>query len=207
MSFHEVLFPAALSFGSSGGPERRTEVITLASGFEERNATWAHSRRFFDAGLGLRSADDVHELLAFYEARLGKLYGFRWQDWADHKSCSPSETVEAFDQPLGTGDGVTTRFALSKTYVSGPASYARPISKPVSGSVRVGVGGVEDSDFTVDATMGAVTFDNAPAAGLALTAGFEFHVPVRFDTDRIEVNLAAFEAGEIPSVPVVEVRV
>lgn len=210
MSFHEVLFPAALSFGSSGGPERRTEVITLSSGFEERNTTWAHSRRSYDAGIGLRGADDIHEVIAFYEARLGKLYGFRWKDWADHKSGEPSAPVTAIDQPLGIGDGAETEFALSKTYTSGPSSYARPISKPVEASVVVAADGVAQSagaDFNVDGATGIVSFVSPPANGVVLTTGFEFHVPVRFDTDRIEVNLAAFEAGEIPSIPVIEVRV
>ena len=210
MSFHEVLFPAALSFGSSGGPERRTEVITLSSGFEERNTTWAHSRRSYDAGIGLRGADDIHEVISFYEARLGKLYGFRWKDWADHRSGAPTAPISAGDQPLGLGDGVKTVFALSKTYTSGPASYARPISKPVEASVVVAMDGVEltaGADFTVDGATGEISFTAPPAAAAVLTAGFEFHVPVRFDTDRIEVNLAAFEAGEIPSIPVIEVRV
>lgn len=210
MSFHEVLFPAALSFGSSGGPERRTEVITLASGFEERNTTWAHSRRSYDAGIGLRGADDIHEVIAFYEARMGKLYGFRWKDWADHRSGEPSAPVTALDQPLGVGDGAETTYALSKTYISGPSSYARPITKPVDASVVVAVDGVELSagvDFTVDGATGSISLSTPPTAGAAVTAGFEFHVPVRFDTDRIEVNLAAFEAGEIPSIPVIEVRV
>lgn len=210
MSFHEVLFPAALSFGSSGGPERRTEVITLASGYEERNTTWAHSRRSYDAGIGLRSADDIHELIAFYEARLGRLCGFRWKDWADHRSGAPSAPVTAIDQPLGVGDGSRTVFGLNKTYLSGPASYTRPIAKPDEATVVVAIDGVElaaGADFTVDATNGEVSFAAPPAAGAVLTAGFEFHVPVRFDTDRIEVNLAAFEAGEIPSIPIIEVRV
>ena len=210
MSFHEVLFPASLSFGSSGGPERRTEVITLASGFEERNTTWAHSRRSYDAGIGLRSAEDIHEIIAFYEARLGKLYGFRWKDWADHRSGGPSEVVTALDQPLGIGDGAETSFNLSKTYVSGPSSYVRPIAKPVGGTVLIAADGAdlaEGTDYSVNASSGEIQFVSPPAPGAVLTAGFEFHVPVRFDTDRIEVNLAAFEAGEIPSIPVIEVRV
>lgn len=210
MSFHEVLFPASLSFGSSGGPERRTEVITLASGFEERNTTWAHSRRSYDAGIGLRSVDDIHEVIAFYEARLGKLYGFRWKDWADHRSGDPSQPATALDQPLGVGDGVTTEFSLGKTYQSGPSSYVRPITKPVGGSVLVAADGValaDGVDFSIDTSTGVVSFAAAPASGVSLTAGFEFHVPVRFDTDRIEINLAAFEAGEIPSIPIIEVRV
>lgn len=208
MNFHEVLFPPALSFGSSGGPERKTEIVTLASGFEERNTPWAHGRRRYDAGLGLRRLDDIHAVLGFFEARMGRLYGFRWRDWADHKSCAPSATPTAFDCPLGVGDGETRAFPLAKTYASGPAAYRRPIAKPVAGSVLIGVDGVAlAAGFSVDATTGVVTFDVAPALGAVLTAGFLFDVPARFDTDRIEVNLGAFEAGEIPSIPVVEVRV
>ncbi|QIE54505.1 DUF2460 domain-containing protein [Pikeienuella piscinae] len=210
MSFHEVVFPAALSFGSSGGPERRTEIVALASGFEERNATWAHARRHYDAGLGLRSLDDIHAVVTFFEARLGRLHGFRWKDWADYKSCAPSETPAHFDQPLGVGDGVTREYPLSRIYASGGVEYVRPISKPRVDSVLVGCDGRElapGSKFSVDHQSGVVSFASAPEAGAVLTAGFEFHVPVRFDTDRIEINLAAFEAGEIPSIPVIEVRV
>ncbi|MEO1611993.1 MAG: DUF2460 domain-containing protein, partial [Pseudomonadota bacterium] len=151
MAFHEVVFPTSISFGSSGGPERRTEIVTLASGFEERNATWAHSRRRYDAGLGVRTLDDIHEVVAFFEARLGMLYAFRWKDWADFKTCAPSEDVTGADQVLGVGDGSATVFQLTKTYASGPASYARPIDKPVAGSVQVMRDGVvlaEGSDFT-----------------------------------------------------------
>jgi len=210
MSFHEVRFPAALSAGSSGGPERRTEIVTLSNGFEERNSPWAHSRRRYDAGLGVRSLDDLAEVVAFFEARHGQLYGFRWKDWTDYKSCAPSEEPGAFDQVLGTGDGSTTSFALVKRYVSGPQSYARPIRKPVGSSVVVAVGGqpkVRDADYALDTTTGLVTFVEAPGEDVLVTGGFEFDVPVRFDTDRISTSLAGFAAGEIPSVPVLEVRV
>lgn len=210
MSFHDVVFPAALSFGSSGGPERRTEVITLASGFEERNATWAHARRRYDAGLGLRSLNDIHAVISFFEARLGMLHAFRWKDWADFKSCAPSAAPSPLDQSLGVGNGAETVFQLRRSYSSGGESYERPITKPKIGDVRIARDGVEMSasgNFTVDYASGEVRFAAAPAPGAALTAGFEFHVPVRFDTDRIEVNLAAFEAGEIPSIPIIEVRV
>lgn len=209
MAFHETVFPAALSFGSSGGPERRTEIITLASGFEERNASWAHARRHYDAGIGLRSLDDLHELIAFFEARRGMLHGFRWKDWADGKSCAPSANPAADDQRIGVGDGATTTFQLIKVYQSGGESYARPIAKPVQGTVEVAVAGevVPDQEVAVDIATGVLTFDSPPEPGVEVSAGFEFHVPVRFATDRIEINLAAFEAGEVPSVPIVEVRV
>ena len=207
MAFHEVRFPADLSFGALGGPERRTEIVTLANGFEERNSPWADARRRYDAGMGLRSLDDLEALLAFFEARSGQLHGFRWKDWADFRSALPSQPVTAVDQLLGEGDGVRTEFALVKAYASGAQVYRRPIAKPVAGSVRVAVDGSElASGWSIDATTGQVSFDNAPAAGASVTAGFEFDVPVRFDTDRVQVSMATFQAGELPRVPVVEVR-
>ncbi|PKP71754.1 MAG: TIGR02217 family protein [Alphaproteobacteria bacterium HGW-Alphaproteobacteria-4] len=210
MAFHEIRFPANLSFGSVGGPERRTEIVALANGFEERNTPWAHSRRHYDAGVGLRSLDDVEALLAFFEARQGQLHGFRWKDWADFKSCPSSRTVAYDDQQIGAGNGIRTQYQLQKTYLSGGVSYTRPITKPVSGTVKVGVQGhhqAEAVDFAVDLQSGVITFETAPPVGAQVTAGFEFDVPVRFDTDRILVSVASFQAGDLPQVPVVEVRV
>ncbi len=209
MSFHEVRFPAPLSVGSSGGPERRTEIVELRNGFEERNSPWAHSRRRYDAGLGVRSLDDLAEVIDFFEARRGQLYGFRWKDWTDFRSCKPSETPGPFDQTIGIGEGTRREFQLVKRYGAGDAGYLRPISKPVEGSVRVGRGNVElgPEHYSIDHAKGLAIFEAAPAAGVAITAGFEFDVPVRFDADRIATSLTGFAAGEIPSIPVVEVRV
>ncbi|MFQ5622352.1 MAG: TIGR02217 family protein [Paracoccaceae bacterium] len=210
MAFHEVRFPTALSFGSAGGPERRTEIVTLSNGFEERNTPWAHSRRRYDAGLGLRSLDDLEQVVAFFEARRGQLYGFRWKDWTDFKSCAPSAQPTPFDQIIATGDGQTLAFPLVKNYRSGGELYARLIAKPVAGSASFGVGGDAQqagANYTLDLNTGIVTFLTPPPVGAEVTAGFEFDVPVRFDTDRIETSVASFSAGEIPSVPVVEVRV
>ena len=209
MSFHEVRFPASLSFGSVGGPERRTEIVTLSNGFEERNSPWAHSRRRYDAGFGLRSLDDVEQMIAFFEARQGQLHGFRWKDWADYKSCLPSADITGMDQLIGAGDEVTTDFQLVKVYNSGDAAYSRPIRKPVRGSVQVTVSGdaVQESiDYSVDYATGLIQFSHAPDIGSEIRAGFEFDVPVRFDTDVIQTSVANFNAGEVPDVPVIEVR-
>lgn len=209
MAFHEIRFPTNLSFGALGGPERQTEVVTLANGFEERNTPWEHSRRRYDAGMGLRSLDDVDTLIGFFEARRGQLHAFRWKDWADFRSCKPSQTVSGLDQCIGVGDGVARTFQLSKLYQSGAATYLRPIRKPVVGTVQVAlahdpkVAGVE---FDADVETGLITFAAPPDIGAVITAGFEFDVPVRFDTDRIHTSMASFKAGEVPNVPVVEVR-
>ena len=209
MAFHEVRYPVGLSIGSSGGPERRTEIVTLVNGFEERNSPWAHSRRRYDAGAGMRSLDDFAALIAFFEARRGQLHGFRWKDWADYKTCLPSQSVSAMDQEIGVGDGLTTVFQLRKTYTSGGSAYTRDLVKPVAGSVKVAVAGVVQAlpaGFTVEEARGIVTLNLPPALGAVVTAGCEFDVPVRFDTDRISASIASFQAGEVPAVPVIEVR-
>ncbi len=203
MSFHEVRLPVRLAFGSTGGVERRTEVVTLASGHERRSTPWAHGRRRYLIGAGLRSLDDMAALTAFFEARRGRLYGFRFRDFADFKSCAPGGVVTATDQMIGTGDGEATAFQLVKDY----GGLGREIRKPVAGSVRLAVDGVETQDFAVDSATGAVTLAAAPAPGAVVTAGFEFDTPVRFDADRIEVTLETFEAGRMAAVPLVEVRV
>ncbi|RMD49134.1 MAG: TIGR02217 family protein [Alphaproteobacteria bacterium] len=207
--FHEVRFPASLSFGSLGGPVRRTEIVTLESGHEARNTPWAEARRRYDAGVAMRSLDDLETLIAFFEARRGQLHGFRWKDWADYKSARPSAPVTALDQQIGVGDGERRAFQLVKRYGAPPHEHLRVITKPVAGTVRVAVAGdelVEGVDWEVDVTIGVITFATAPGDGAEVTAGFEFDVPVRFDTDRISVSVARFRAGEVPSVPVVEIR-
>lgn len=210
MNFHEVRFPASLSFGSVGGPERRTDIVTLANGFEERNTPWAHSRRRYDAGLGMRSLDDIETLISFFEARQGQIFGFRWKDWSDFKSGAATADVQLGDQVIGRGDGVQTEFQLIKTYVSGGVSYVRPITKPVIGTVRVGLDQDdvrEGVDFDVDPVRGTLMFADAPPEKVEISAGFEFDVPVRFDTDKIQTSVASFQAGDVPNVPVLEVRV
>jgi uncharacterized protein (TIGR02217 family) len=202
-AFDEVALPARLAFGSTGGVERRTEVVTLASGYERRSTPWAHGRRRYLIGAGVRSLDDAATLVAFFEARRGRLHGFRFKDFADFKSCAPSAAVSAADQVIGEGGGVTAAFQLVKAY----GDVAREIRKPVAGSVVAAVDGVATSAFTVDAATGIVTFDTPPADGAVVSAGFRFDTPVRFDTDRIDVTLEGFEAGRVVAAPLIEVRV
>lgn len=210
-AFHEILFPLDIALRSAGGPERKTDVVALGSGREERNARWAHSRRRYDAGYGVKTLDALSAVLAFFEERRGKLYGFRWRDRLDHASGAPGAAVAPLDQSIGIGDGATAAFALTKTYGGLHAPYRRPIAKPVAGSVRVAVAGVEQEEgvaFALDAATGVVTFlaGHIPPADAAITAGFLFDVPVRFDTDYLEVDLSAFAAGAIPHIPLVEVK-
>jgi uncharacterized protein (TIGR02217 family) len=204
-SFHEVRLPLALAFGVAGGPERMTDIARLASGDESRNARWAGSRRRWEAGGALMKLDLAHELVTFFEARRGRLYGFRFRDPIDCKSCAPSLSPTATDQPLGTGDGVTTNFQLIKRYASGAGSWDRAIVKPVDGSVVVAVDGATTTAFDIDGATGAIAFHIAPAEGAVLTAGFEFDTPVRFDVDRLELSLEGHDVARVTRASLVEI--
>lgn len=211
MSFHDVRFPTAISRNAQGGPERRTDVVVLGSGYEERNSRWADSRRSYNAGYGVKSLDDLHQIIAFFEERRGRLHAFRWRDPLDWKSCAPNTMPSPLDQVIGTGDGTMATFQLRKTYGSAFAPWARDIAKPVADTVKVAVAGTEliaGTDFAVDTSTGVVTFlaGHVPADGQSITAGFEFDVPVRFDADKLEINLSGFTSGGIPNIPIVEVR-
>lgn len=208
MAFHEVQFPTGISKGSSGGPRRVTDVVTLRSGFEQRNTIWADSRRMYNAGLGLQDIRDIYPVLEFFEARRGRLHGFRWKDWSDYKTTNPIDQVTFNDTVIGVGDGSTTVFQLKKTYSSSSNPWTRVITKPVEGTVVLALDSVqltEGSDFLVDYSSGFVYF------GFILTGiisvGFEFDVPVRFDQDEISVNVEQFNAGAVPDIDVVEIKV
>jgi uncharacterized protein (TIGR02217 family) len=207
MAFHEVQFPDNISRGARGGPQRRTQIVELASGREERNASWSASRRRYDVSYGVRRVDDLHAVVGFFEARLGRLYGFRFKDWADYKSCAPSEGVSEMDQLLGIGDGTTTSFALTKAYGTLPHVYQRRIEKPVAGTIRVALSGAEQfNGWSSDPVTGIVTFEVAPDSGVTITAGYQFDVPVRFDSDLMDVTLDIERLGSITSIPLVEIR-
>ena len=207
MAFHEVRFPDNIARGARGGPRRRTQIVTLASGFEERNGSWARSRREYDVSYGIRRADDLQAVVAFFEARNGQLHGFRFRDWSDYRSGQPSRAPYPTDQRLGVGDGVETRFRLRKRYGDAAAAYERIITRPVDGSVRVALGEAEQTaDWSVDPATGIVTFDTAPGVGVEVRAGFEFDVPVRFDADALAVTLDIERLGSIDSITLVELR-
>jgi len=211
MSFHDVRFPTAISRNAQGGPERRTDVVVLGSGYEERNSRWADSRRSYNAGYGVKSLADLAEIIAFFEERRGRLHAFRWRDPMDWKSCAPNAAPAALDQVIGTGTGAQAAFQLKKVYGSAFAPWTREIKKPVAATVKLAVAGAEQTagtHFAIDAATGIVTFlaGHIPASGQSVTAGFEFDVPVRFDTDKLEINLSGFTSGAIPNIPIVEVR-
>lgn len=197
--FDEVHLPLPLALGATGGPARRVEVIELVSGAEVRNAVQGVARRRWDIGGAITSARMLQDVVAFFEARGGRLRGFRFRDVMDDRSCAVGDVPSAMDQVIGMGDGGARSFELVKDY----GGWARRIWKPVAGSAAVSVDGVPVA-FALDETTGVVTLDDAPLAGVEVRAGFLFDCAVRFDVDALEVSMEAFGAGRIISVPLVE---
>ncbi len=207
MPIDDVRFPTAIARGSTGGPERKTDIVTTASGREERNARWANSRRRYNVGFGVKSLADIQSVVRFFEERRGRLHAFRFKDFSDFKSCAANAVPAAVDQLIGTGTGALQTFQLVKTYGAGNRAYVRAVVTPVAGTIVIAVNGVVTTQFTVNVTTGQVTFNagNVPASGAVITAGYQFDVPVRFDTDQLSINLSHFEAGEVPDIALVEV--
>jgi uncharacterized protein (TIGR02217 family) len=198
-AFHEVQFPPAISYGASGGPGYLTTVVATASGHEHRNSNWAAARGKWDVASGLRDREHVAELIAFFRARRGRAHGFRFKDWTDYQGTA---------QVLGTGNGSNKNFQLVKNYASGGVIESRIITKPVYATVQIYRNGVlVTSGVATDPVTGLVTFSAAPANGVVVTADYEFDVPVRFDTDQMNVTIETYDLGTWAQVPIVEIRV
>ena len=207
MAFIETpRFPDDISYGSTGGPTWNTDVITVKSGFETRNQNWSQARHKYDAAFGIRTEPQLSELINFFQSMAGKTHEFRYKDWGDYLSCDLKSTPSSTDQFIGTGDSVETEYQLVKNYTTGIQTTVREIKKPISGTVLINTGTdlTEGVDFTVDYTTGIVTFNSAPSTDIY--AGYQFDVPVRFDTDELNINFEAYAVGSV-NVPIIEVRI
>lgn len=202
MSFDEIQFDTEISYGAVGGPTFSTTVVTMATGFEQRNQNWERSRGRWRVGHQLKFNTELEDLIAFFRSRRGRARGFRFKDWADYTATL---------SPIGTGDGVEDTFQLVKVYEDDLSinTYTRVITKPVSGTVRIFVDAVEQtegSDFTVDTTTGIVTFTPSaiPGGGTTISATFEFDTPARFDQDEMNINLVAFDLNTWDGIEIAE---
>jgi uncharacterized protein (TIGR02217 family) len=203
-AFDDVLYPLALGRDAGVSAEFSTSISITASGHERRASHWTDARLHFDVGPGVRSEAELGTLIAFFRARRGAARGFRLRDPFDFSSNGMTGTPEAGDQLLAIGDGQSARFRLCKRYGTAD-SQVRPITRPRPESVVASVAGVQVESWTLE-EGGWIVFDDAPPGGAEVRVGFAFDVPVRFATDRLDINAASFAAGEAPSVPLVEIR-
>lgn len=158
MVIKEIRFPTDLAYGSRGGPGYSTDISETKSGYETAILEWSKARHKYSAAYGPRTQAQLETVRAFFHVVRGMGYGFRFSDWADYKSCAVASTPTATDQTLGTGDGTTVAFQLQKTYSYSGETYARAITKPVSGTTLVSIQNVTDPRWTVSTVTGIVTF-------------------------------------------------
>lgn len=203
MTFHNVRLPIEVERGAQGGPHFRTNITTLASGLELRNALWTRSRGAWEIGYGIQSQDsddsNFNDVVDFFYARQGMLHEFRFRDWSDYR-ISPAQVI-------GAGNGAQTIFRIVKKYTSGPATHERRITRPDTATLAVTVNGVAKTlgtDYTE--SMGVLVFTPAPPAGHDVAVACEFDVPVRFDTDHLGIVAHVAGVMSIPSLVITEVK-
>jgi uncharacterized protein (TIGR02217 family) len=194
-NFHDVRFPEDISYGSSGGPGFNTSVIDLASGHEQRNINWSLARAKYDASYGVKTREQMEEVLDFFYARRGKAFGFRFKDWMDF-------VLER--QSIGAAGGTNTLQVFKRYEPLTSYFYDRPILKIVPGTVQVWTNGVERSPLLVNTGTGLV--NTTGYAGQTIEVACEFDVPVRFDTDEINITHDDWELMSWPSIPLIELR-
>lgn len=184
-------FPEGISYGVMGGPEFSTTVITVNSGFEQRNSNWSAPRGSWDASHSARSESETKELIAFFRAVGGMRDGFRFRDWSDYKTGA--------DGVLSAVPDDADQFTLYKKYAIGGRTEYRRINKPVPGTVTITGGGA----YTVDYATGIVT----RTSGSAPTKWTgEFDIPCRFGTDKLELSIIAHGVYSWQSIPIIEIR-
>ncbi len=205
--FHNVVFPASITAGARGGPSFATEVTSLASGGEVRQARWSRALRQWDVAGGVTELAQAETLLAFFEARQGRRYAFRFRDPLDYSSAGGGAAPSPTDQTIGTGDGANTVFPLIKTYSSAPYAVTRSILLPDTDTLRIAIDGSElaPSDFALSIDGDAIVLSSAPSAGAEVTAGFLFDVPTRFDSDDLTCLVGA-KGASLPKVTLREVQ-
>lgn len=204
-AFDDVVFPIEIGREAEVSAEFSTNIVTLMSGHERRNSDWADARMAYDVAPGICSQADLAVLMAFFRARRGSAVAFRFADPFEDSSNDMNAPPTPFDQPLGTGDGIRTEFRLRKAYGAGDEPQFRLITRPRTAGVLVAVDGVSATGWSL-AEGGRILFEQPPAAGAIVTAGFHFDVPVRFASDRLDTSRATFGAGSMPSVMLVEVK-
>lgn len=212
MAFHDTRLPVDIERGAVGGPRFKTTILQLASGHEQRNIDWQDAKGEWDISYGLMSLEDnqletyIRKVLAFFYARNGRAHGFRFKDWSDYKVGDPA-TPTTSNQAIGVGNALDTQFQVYKRYSDGGVNFDRTIKKLVNGKVVVLLNGVvQGGGFTIDYGTGIITFAVAPGVGVVVGVACEFDVPVRFDEDHLKINMQTADAGQIPSIPIVELR-
>jgi uncharacterized protein (TIGR02217 family) len=180
MAFYEVLFPTNISYGSSGGFGWNTRIVSNGGGFESRQQSWARQRGRWVVSHQIKTAADYRALIAFFHAMNGRLNGFRFFDHTDYRDAGSGTVVDFGGGALGLAK--LYHAPLTVAGGAGGATYTRRISKPTADVSVTGHPGA-----FIDLTTGLVLPGHGITAGAAWTG--TFHVPVRFDTDSLDMAI------------------
>lgn len=190
--FLDIAFPGSVGRGATGGPGFSTQIVTLASGAEQRNVNWSQARGRWNISTGIRSRADMAAVIAHFHVVKGRAYSFRFKDWND---------FDAADQAMV--QIAPTVWQIVKRYNRSGYEHVRTVTKPVTGTVAVKIAGSPVTPAAIDTLTGRITFASAP--GSAPTASFQFDVPVRFDTDSLPVQANAWDLQIVNNIDLVEV--
>lgn len=192
-------FPLKVSRGARGGPVWNTRILSSTSGFEQRIRLGSEPIFKYDIELNAWSEADLKELLEFFNVVGGQAGSFRFRDWEDYfagMTLGSSGPVYGTPVQIGVGNATATAFQLTKTYTKGSGTWVRRITRPVAGTVKVYLNGVEQaSGWTLNAGTGVVTFSSAPGSGVVVAWAGQFDVPARFANDALAIGLQGIRHG------------
>ena len=196
MSFLEMRFPELISFNSSSIVQFDTSVVVTKNGLEQRNINWNYAKMRFNIVNGIKTKSELDDILRFFRNVKGRAFGFRFKDWSDYN---------AKKQIIGYGDGIKKEFQLIKSYIVNNNFYTRKINKPVFSTVKIYLDNVESDNFSIDFTSGLLSFDYSIPMNVKVEADFEFDVPVRFESDVIEVSMETVNTGFVKDISLIEI--
>lgn len=207
-SFHEVLFPEHYSFGSISSSAFQTDIVEMNSGFEMRNSRWSCGRRHYNLTIGPVKFDIIRDIVRFFEARQGMRYGFLFRDWLSDNTAHSGAHVTAFDEELEAIDDNRTAFRLFQTLGDGASSFRRRVMKPRLDGFLLGLDGtrvVNSALYTICQSTGVVRLAESIEPNISVSAGFFYHVPVRFAVDQLDIRLVSFETATIQNLLLTEI--
>jgi len=196
--FNETRLLDSVAYGSVFGQEFKTDIVQLRSGAERRNADWSMPLGRYSVIFDALEPKDHWKVRDAFMSSLGSAIGFRFKDWTD---------FIADGEVIGFGKGVEQNIQLTKAYKFGSTELKKIIQKPVVGTVNVYSNEVA-TPFTINYNTGVIVV-TAPS-GSVITWSGEFDIPVRFESDRLDLDPITTKGSEFyltSDVDLVEIRV
>ena len=182
MIFSEETLNLGIAYGTTATITTSTAIVENFSGSETRSINWMQPLLKFNIGQKGCLNQELQQFIAFHEARKGTYQGFRFKDWSDYQ----------FNQVITLNTNKQAQ--LFKTYTVESLSVKRPLIKIVTGTVSVFVNNILVTEgWTLNYNTGVITFNEIPAGTIQVSG--EFDVPVRFESDKIDLRFEAYESG------------